>query len=447
MRKFFAAVMMTAILGPQSSADARLTPSRTTLANGAVVVTSEQKALPMVTMSLLIEGGARLDPAGREGLANLAAQLLTYGTKHYTAVQLSEALDFLGASLTTGCSEETITINFTLLKKDLDEGLRLLAEVLTEASFPPDEIERQKQAVIAGIRAQEEQPGQVAEVKFLETLFPKSPYGRRVEGTPESVKNVDRAGLLAFYQNELRPDRAILAVVGDVSQREIVEKLNSALRPWQKKPAAKLPPPNVVPGAPAFIKINKQLTQANIVLGHGGVPRNHPDYYAIQIMNYILGGGGFSSRMMDSIRNERGFAYSVYSQFDPGKYTGSFQVVMQTKNESAGEAIKIAVAEIRKMREQGVTDLELNEAKDYLIGSFPLRFDTNRKVAAFLSQVEFYGLGLDYPDRYPEIIRKISREDVLRAARTYLHPEKLIAVVVADQSKAALQPLDSGGGL
>ncbi|HKA32428.1 MAG TPA: pitrilysin family protein [Candidatus Binatia bacterium] len=447
MRKFFAAVMMTAILGSQSSADARITPSRTTLANGAVVVTSEQKALPMVTMSLLIEGGARLDPTGREGLANLAAQLLTYGTKQHTAVQLGEVLDFLGASLTTGCTEETLSINFTLLKKDLDEGLRLLAEVLTEASFPPDEIERRKQAVIAGIRAQEEQPGQVAEVKFLETLFPKSPYGRRVEGTPESVKSIDRAELLAFYQNELRPDRAILAVVGDVSQREIVDKLNSALRPWQKKPAAKLPPPNAAPGAPAFIKINKQLTQANIVLGHAGVPRSHPDYYAIQVMNYILGGGGFSSRMMDSIRNERGFAYSVYSQFDPRKYAGSFEVVMQTKNESAGEAIKIAVSDIRKMREQGVTDAELNEAKDYLIGSFPLRFDTNRKVAAFLSQVEFYGLGLDYPDRYPEIIRKISREDVLRAARTYLHPEKLITVVVADQSKAALQPLDSGGGL
>jgi zinc protease len=435
------------MLGSQSSADARLTPSRTTLANGVVVVTSEQKALPMVTMSLLIEGGARLDPPGREGLANLAAQLLTYGTKNHTAVKLGEALDFLGASLSTGCSEETITINFTLLKKDLDEGLRLLAEVLTEASFPPEEIERRKQAVIAGLRAQDEQPGQVAEVKFLETLFPKSPYGRRVEGTPESVKNIDRGGLLEFYQNELRPDRAILAVVGDVSQGEVVEKLNSALRPWQKKAAAKLPPPNAAAGARAFIKINKQLTQANIVIGHAGVPRAHPDYYAIQVMNYILGGGGFSSRMMDSIRNERGFAYSVYSHFDPRKYAGTFEVVMQTKNESAGEAIKIAVAEIRKMREQGVTDAELKEAKDYLIGSFPLRFDTNRKVAAFLSQVEFYGLGLDYPDRYPEIISKISREDVLRASKTYLHPEKLITVVVADQSKAALGPLDSGGGL
>src|SRR5581483_6657824 len=418
--------------GSQSSAQARLTPSRTTLANGAVVLTSEQRALPMVTMSLMIAGGGRLDPAGREGLANLTAQLLTYGTKNHTAVQLGEALDFLGASLSAGCSEEAITVTFTLLKTDLDEGLRLLAEVLTEASFPPEEIERRKQAVIAGIRAQDEQPGQVAEVKFLEALFPKSPYGRRVEGTPESVKSIARADLTAFYENELRPDRAIFAVVGDVSEKEIVEKLNAALRSWQTKAAAKLSLPKVIPGSPTVIKINRQLTQANIILGHDGVPRTHPDYYAIQVMNYILGGGGFSSRMMESIRNQRGFAYSVYSQFDPRKYAGSFQVVMQTKNESAGEAIKIALADIREIREQGVTETELNEAKDYLIGSFPLRFDTNRKVAAVLSQVEFYGLGLDYLDRYPEIIRKITREDVLRAAKNYLHPEKLIVVVVAD---------------
>jgi zinc protease len=182
-------------------------------------------------------------------------------------------------------------------------------------------------------------------------------------------------------------------------------------------------------------------------MGHAGVPRTHPDYYAIQVMNYILGGGGFSSRLMDSIRTERGFAYSVYSQFEPQKYTGSFQVVMQTKNESAAESIKVAVAEIRRMREQGVKEEELNEAKDYLIGSFPLRFDTNRKVAAFLCQVEFYGLGFDYPDKYPEIIKKITKEDVMRAAQQYLHPEKLIVVVVADQAKAGLNALDTGGGL
>jgi zinc protease len=447
MKPLLSIGVLAALLGLPPRADGRLSPSQTVLRNGLVVVTSEQKALPMVTLSLLIEGGSRLDPAGREGAANLTAQLLTYGTKKHSAVELSDMLDFLGATITTGCSEEAVTANLTVLKKDLDAGLELLAEILTEASFPEDEIERQKQAVIAAIRAQEEQPGHVAEVKFMETLFPKSAYGRQVEGTAESVKRLDRPTLVDFYEKNIRPDRAILAVVGDVSQKEIVEKLARAFQPWQKRAGAKPAAAAPAAGAPTVIKINKQLTQANIILGHPGVPRTHPDYYAIQVMNYILGGGGFSSRLMDSIRNERGFAYSVYSQFEPQKYTGSFQVVMQTKNESAAEAIKIAVAEIRKMRENGVTEAELNEAKDYLIGSFPLRFDTNRKVAAFLSQVEFYGLGLDYPDKYPDIIRKISREDVLRVARQYLHPEKLIAVIVADQAKADVKALDTGGGL
>jgi zinc protease len=439
MKPFLSIGLLAALLGLPSRGETRLSPSRTVLGNGLVVVSSEQKALPMVTISLLIEGGSRLDPAGREGLANLTAQLLTYGTKKHTAVEFGDALDFIGASLSTGCSEEAVTVSVTMLKKDLEPGLQLLTEVLTEAVFPAEEIERRKQATIASIRAQEEQPGHVAEVKFMETLFPKTAYGRLVEGTAESVKGLERAALVEFYEKNIRPDRAVLAVVGDVSEKEIVEKLTAAFRPWEKKTLAKEAAPAPVPGGPGFIKINRQLTQANIILGHAGVPRNHPDYYALQVMNYILGGGGFSSRMTESIRTQRGLAYSVYTEFDPRKYAGSFQVVMQTKNESSGEAIKIAVAEIRKMREQGVSESELNEAKDYLIGSFPLRFDTNRKVAAFLSQVEFYGLGLDYPERYPELIRKISREDVLRVAQRYLQPEKLITVVVADQSKAGLQ--------
>jgi zinc protease len=171
------------------------------------------------------------------------------------------------------------------------------------------------------------------------------------------------------------------------------------------------------------------------VLGHNGVARGNPDYYALQVMNYILGGGGFSSRAMDSIRNERGLAYSVYSYFGAEKSHGSFQFVMQTKNETALEAIQIVKEEMRRMRERPVTDQELNDAKDYLIGSFPLRFDTNRKVAGFLTQVEYYELGLDYPERYANLVRKVTRDDVLRVAKQYLHPEELIAVIVANQKK------------
>jgi zinc protease len=152
-------------------------------------------------------------------------------------------------------------------------------------------------------------------------------------------------------------------------------------------------------------------------------------------MNYILGGGGFSSRAMDSIRNERGLAYSVYSFFGAEKSHGSFQFVMQTKNESAEEAIRIAHEEIRKIREQPVSEQELNDAKEYLAGSFALRFDTNRKVAGFLTQVEYFGLGLDFADSYTDLIRKVSREDVQRVAKQFLQPEKIISVIVGNQKK------------
>lgn len=439
MSKIIATLIVVALAAalPSPSA-ARLSPERSVLQNGLILLTSEQRALPMVTLHFLIRAGARYDPEEKEGLANLTSRLLTYGTRNRTALQISEALDFIGASLSAGCDQEVATVSLTLLKKDLDAGLSLLAEILTASVFSPEEIERQKQSVIASIKARGENPGTIAQIKFSEALFPKSPYGRQVEGTEDSIKRVDRDGLLEFYQRSYRPDRAILVVVGDISHQEISQKLAQAFQPWRKGPVVQESPPVASPGPANFIPVNKNITQANIAMGHEGVPRGHPDYYAIQVMNYILGGGGFSSRLIDSVRNERGLAYSVYSYFGGDKYVGSFQVTMQTKNETAQEAIRIAKEEIQRIRKQGVTEEELQAAKDYLIGSFPLRLDTNRRIAGFLAQVEFFELGLDYPDRYPELIRRVSRDNILEAARRYLQPDKLIVVVVANQEKAKL---------
>lgn len=415
---------------------ARLVPQRSVLPNGLVLLTSEQKALPMVTLQLLIKAGSRFDPRASEGLANLTSRLLTYGTQKRTALQISEALDFIGANLSTGCSEDLASVSLTLLKKDLATGLDLLAEILTESVFAQEEIARQKQSIIASLKAKEEDPGDIAQLKFYAALYPSSPYGRAVEGTADSVQGLERSAMVDFYGRYYRPNRSIVAVVGDVSHQEMEEALSRAFRSWKKNSLASEAPPVVTASAAAeAIRVEKDLTQANIIIGHDGVPRDHPDYYAIQIMNYILGGGGFSSRMMDSIRNERGLAYSVYSHFSAEKYVGTFQVVMQTKNETAEEAIRIAKEEIRRIREKGISEEELSAAKDYLTGSFPLRLDTNRRVASFLAHVEFFELGLDYPDLYPDLIRKVSLEDILRVARQYLHPEKLIVVIVANLKK------------
>lgn len=418
------------------SSEVRPMAQRSVMDNGIILLASEQRALPMVTVKLLIDAGSRYDPAWREGVACLTARLLTYGTRTRTAVQIAEALDFIGTSLNTGCDEETATLTLTLLKKDLSTGLNILADVLTASTFPPDEIDRQKQAVIAAIRAKAERPGEIANKKFSEALFPQSPYGRPPEGGEESVKKIERSDLVEFHNRFYRPNRTILAVVGDISHQEAVRRLTKALQPWEKGPSIKDSVSLPKPGAAEMIRVQKTLTQANIIIGHEGVPRNHPDYYAIQVMNYILGGGGFSSRLMESIRNERGLAYSVHSQFDTAKYAGSFQIVMQTKNDNANNAIRIAKAEIQRIREKGVTGDELKAAKDYLVGSFPLRLDTNRRIAMFLAQVEFFELGLDYPDRYPELIGRISKADVTRVAKRYLNPEKLIVVVVSDQDKS-----------
>jgi len=423
-------------VGIPSLSETRELPGRSVLENGLVLLTSEQRALPMVTFHLLIRSGSRFDPKGREGLAGLTARLLTYGTSKRTALEISETMDFIGASLTTRGRRELASISLNILKKDLDTGLQLLAEILTDSVFPSEEVERQKKSVLASIKAKKENPRAIAREKFRSALFPQSPYGRPVEGTEDSVKEIDQNSLVEFYQRYYTPDRSILAVVGDISQKEIVRKLNDAFKSWGKGSFSQEPPPPVSPGPADTIHINKDLTQANIILGHEGVPRRHPDYYSIQVMNYILGGGGLSSHLADAIRNKRGLAYSVYSSFSARKHVGTFRVSMQTKNKSAQEAIRIAKEEIRRIREQGATETELKEAKDYLVGSFPLRLDTNRRVARFLARTEFYDLGLDYPDRYPELIRQVSREDIVRVARTYLHPEKLIIVVVANLEKA-----------
>ena len=423
------AVMVTSRL------QADLIPKRAELDNGMVLLTSEQRALPMVSIDLLIDAGSRYDEPTQEGVANLTARLLTYGTKRRSAVQISDALDFIGASLSARASDDLVSVSLTVLKKDLPTGLELLADIVTSSVFPQEEMDRQKQSIIAAIRARDENPGDIAQRRFAAALYPESPYGRPVEGTESSVKSLQQKNIKEFYERYYRPNRSIMAVVGDVSQQEMMEAMNQALRSWRKgEPSGQPLLPSAV-GVSQVIRLNRDLTQANIIMGHEGVARGNPDYYAIQVMNYILGGGGFSSRAMDSVRNQRGLAYSVYSTFDSEKSHGTFAFVMQTKNETAQEAIRIVRDEIRRMREQRVTERELNDAKDYLTGSFPLRLDTNRKVASFLAQVEFFRLGLDYPVRYAELIKKVTPEDIERVAKRYLQPDKLVMVIVGNQKK------------
>jgi zinc protease len=254
------------------------------------------------------------------------------------------------------------------------------------------------------------------------------------------VSTITRDDLVAFYQATYRPNRAILAVVGDVAAGEVARALTTRLSGWAPggPPLVRPAPPSRL-AKPTTRRVQREVTQASIALGHLGITRDNPDFYAVVVMNSILG-GGMNSRLARAIREERGWAYDVGSGFAPGKYAGDFSVTLQTKNESAREAIDAALAEIRRIREQPVSAQELADAKAYLTGSFPLRLDTSAKVVGMLANIELHQLGLDYVERYPALINAVTAADVQRVARTYLDPETYALAVVADLTKAKLTP-------
>ncbi|MFI5396662.1 MAG: M16 family metallopeptidase [Candidatus Binatia bacterium] len=408
---------------------------RYTLSNGARLVVSEQHALPLVVVQLLIDAGARRDPRGQEGVANLTADLLTEGTKTRAASQISQGFDFIGASYSTSADTDYATLNLSVLRKDLDTGLNLLMDVFLHPSFPEAEVGRRREAALAQMKAEEDDPGKVAQRAFVKTAFGDGAYGHPVVGTPDAVRKITRSEIVSFYTQHYRPEGTIISVVGDVAAGDIRDRMESALRDWKKGTLEPFRYPPQDAARTGTVTINKPISQANIVLGQLGIARDNPDYYTIQVMNYILGGGGFSSRLLDNIRTKAGLAYSVASFFTVNKAPGSFQVVMQTKNASAIDAIQRACDELKRIRREPVSDEELNDAKLYLTGSFPLRLDSNTKVAGFLTQVEFFNLGDDYADTYKQRINAITKEDVQRVAQQYLHPEQMHLIVVSDLSQ------------
>lgn len=413
---------------------------RQVLENGLTLLVRSSRALPIVTIKVIVQAGSLWEPEGRAGLANLTALLLTRGTTTRTAAQIDEAVDFIGASLSSSANRDLSELDLTLLRKDLPKGLELLADVLLHPAFEKGEIARKVQELRAALRKRQEDPGEVAQEAFDELVFGNHPYGRPLEGRETTLAAITRDEIVGFYRDHYTPERTFVTVVGDVDRSEITNQIRALLGSWPKgKRAVKqATEPAPLQEKIAVKKVDRSVAQANIILGHQGIRRDNPDFYALTVMNYILGGGGFSSRLVERIREQKGWAYDVSSQFSPSLERGSFQVVLQTKNETAGPAVQEVVRELRRIREQGVTDQELADAKAHLTGSFPLRLDTNAKLAGLISAVEYYRLGLDYADRYRTLIEGVTKEDILRVARTYLKPEGYVLVVVADQAKAAL---------
>lgn len=443
-----AIVLGTVSVGAMSSAGATSTPpvERTVLPNGLTLLVIRQPHLPMVVLSALVDAGSRFDPTGKEGLASLVGSLLTEGTEKRSASEIHDVMDFLGAKLFAAAGDDYATLSLTVLKKDFEKGIDMFADVLLRPAFHDAEFVRKRDEALADIESENQNPGTIADRAFRKALFQNGPYRSAPVGWKDSVAKLTVADVKTFYAAMYRPDCTTLVASGDVTLEEMKALVERFLASWAqrpKKPSAAserhpaAPAPDPATG-PSIVRIDRDLTQANLVWGHLGTTRDNPDWYAMQVMNYILGGGGFSSRMMASIRTDAGLAYSVYSYFVPGKIPGSFQVTLQTKSASTAEALDRLEKEVGRIRSEPVSDEELSAAKKYLTGSFPLRFDSNAEMVSFYSQIEYYGMGLDYPARYDSLINSVAKEDILRVAQKYLHPEQTILVVVGKQSEIKL---------
>ena len=413
--------------------------NRNVLPNGLIVLHSENHSLPIVMVTLIIKAGQVNELRDKAGLANLVTELLTEGTKNRRSKDISEEIDFIGASLNASAGGDYITVTLSILKKDIDKGFDIFSDIIFNPVFPEEEIERKKDQIKGFLRQREEEPSFLADRAFRKEIFGEHPYGRLVEGYAETIDTIKRDDLLRFYSEYFLPNNSILSVAGDLTSDEVNGLIKLYLSVWKK---ANLPS-RAIKGiveqkTKKVIRIDKELTQANILLGHLGISRDNPDYYAVSVMNYVLGGGGFSSRLMQSVRDKMGLAYDVHSFFASQKEGGFFQIGLQTKNESAHTAVEEILKQIAWIRKDQISDEELADAKAYLTGSFPRRLDTNRKIADFLASVEFYDLGLDYAAKYPVYINAVTKDDVLRVARKYLTAENYALVVVADQKKTKL---------
>ena len=420
---------------------APIKPVRWVTKPGVVVLFLENHSLPTVYLQLLIKAGGALDPKGREGTANLVASLLDEGTTTRTSQQIAEAVDFIGASLSAGAGPDSSSLSLSVLKKDLPTGMVLFSDELLHPTFPEEELKRVRQQIIGGLIAEEDEPEVVAHKAWQELVYGTQPYHHPISGYRDSLPSITRQELVDFHHRYYQPRLAILAVVGDLTRKETEQLIKKYLGSWKNTDGEEVPViPAPKPTPPDTKLIDKELTQATIVLGHLGIARNNPDYYAVTVMNYILGGGGFSSRMMKQIRDDEGLVYGVGSSFNAMKAGGSFAVVMQTKNATANRAIEEAKTVIRKYQADGATQQELDEAKDFLIGSFPLKMDTNAKLVGLLTALEFYNLGLGYLNDYPKKIAAVTLADIKRVADRYIHPDRMTLVVVAKLSAAKIAP-------
>ncbi len=433
-----AASMATPAAG--GGATGTVTFSRQVLPNDIVILGSERLESPAVVLRARLRAGALYDPDDQEGLARLTAIMLQRGTARHSFAELNELTDALGASISADSGRLTVDLRLRCLVEDFPRLTALLAEVIRQPTFPAAELEKVRGQTLTGIMQGDQDTRTLAERGLRTLAYPAGhPYARATIGTRESVGAIGRDAIVAFHARHYRPDTLSFSVVGGIPFTEAVTMIERAFGDWA---AEGLLPALTIPPAPLPLPGQRQDTtlagksQSDITLGHPSIPRSDPDYYALELANLILGRFGLGGRLGKSVRETQGLAYSVGSSLEGGMGPGAWAARAGVAPDNVERAIASVLAEVERIRREPVSADELADAQDYLTGSLPLGLESQDGVAHIALDIELYGLGLDYLDRYPAIIRALTREQLREAARRHLHPDHAV-IAVAGPAQAA----------
>ena len=404
----------------------------------------QTKALPMVDIEVSIDAGDRFDPSGKSGLADMAAGLMNYGVKGDQGIlseaQIADEIADLGANIGLSVGGERAILRIrSLSRKDLrDRAVKLAAAMLSSPTYETKIVEREKQRTITNLLEAETKPEFALERRFAKSIYGDYPLGNNP--TVKSIAAVGAKDLTQFHQQYYRSDRMIVSIVGDVDRAQANEIVQTLLQkiPQSGNPIAKLPELQrspVEPLAQREIQIPFDSQQAHIAMGMTAVARSNPDYFPLLVGNYILGGGGFVSRLMSEVREKRGLAYSVSSYFAPGKDTGIFKAGLQTKNDQAAMALEVMSSTIAKFIADGPSPAELLAAKSNLVNGYPLRIDNNRKLLDNVSSIAWNDLPLDTMEVWTQQVEAVTLEQVRAAFQKYLAMDRMKIVVLGAKNK------------
>lgn len=393
--------------------------------------------IPIVALEASFKGGLSREPENKEGVATLFAGLLDEGAGDLDAQAFTRKSNALGSYFSFDAGMDSFSVSARFLKKNMAPSVTHLQLALQKPRFDQAAIDRVKGQIISSINQRAVNPSAQAGIVFGKKMLPDTRYGRSDLGTLESVDNLTRDDLTAIMPVILNRQNLTVSVVGDITAEELAPVLDTLFADLPNTPVENLA--DVIPAVNAGTVLTQMdIPQSVVQFGHTGIMRDNPDYIPLSIVNYVLGGGGFASRLIEEIREKNGLVYSVSTYLLPYHRTGLYLGSFATANETVEQAIDLVKEEWAKMAKHGMTQKELDNAKIYLTGAFPLRFDSNAKIARYISSVQEYDLGIDYINQYTDLINAVTLDEVNAAAKKYLKPENLLFSVVGDQQTTAV---------